>query len=82
MKRKPKRRKRPAAEWTLVRHGKTALFTQNDGGNYVAALQAFHRNDPGRPGQVVIELRGSRLALGHGVAGKIMVETGGGAVSD
>ncbi len=27
----------------------------------------------GRPGQVVLDVRGSRLALGHGVAGKIMV---------
>ena len=29
----------------------------------------------GRPGQVVIDVRGSRLALGHGVAGKIMVNS-------
>jgi len=28
----------------------------------------------GRPGQVVLEVRGSRLALGHGVSGKIMVD--------
>ena len=28
----------------------------------------------GRPGQVVLDVRGSRLALGHGVAGKIMVK--------
>ena len=27
----------------------------------------------GRPGQVVIEVRGSRMALGHGVASKILV---------
>jgi ferrous iron transport protein A len=27
----------------------------------------------GRPGQVVIEVRGSRMALGHGVAQKILV---------
>ena len=27
----------------------------------------------GRPGQVVIDVRGSRLALGHGVSAKIMV---------
>jgi Fe2+ transport system protein FeoA len=27
-----------------------------------------------RPGPVVIDLRGSRLALGHGVAHKIMVK--------
>ena len=27
----------------------------------------------GRPGPVVIDVRGSRLALGHGVAHKIMV---------
>ena len=27
----------------------------------------------GRPGQVVLDVRGSRLALGHGVANKIMV---------
>ncbi len=27
----------------------------------------------GRPGQVVLDVRGSRLALGHGVASKIMV---------
>ena len=27
-----------------------------------------------RPGPVVLDLRGSRLALGHGVAHKIMVE--------
>ena len=31
----------------------------------------------GRPGQVVLDVRGSRLALGHGVAGKIMVSAGG-----
>jgi ferrous iron transport protein A len=28
----------------------------------------------GRPGQVVLNVRGSRLALGHGVSGKIMVD--------
>ena len=28
----------------------------------------------GRPGQVVIDVRGSRLALGHGVSGKIIVD--------
>ena len=28
-----------------------------------------------RPGPVIIELRGSRLVLGHGVAQKIMVTT-------
>lgn len=27
----------------------------------------------GRPGQVVIEVRGSRIALGHGVAAKLLV---------
>jgi ferrous iron transport protein A len=27
----------------------------------------------GRPGQVVLDVRGSRLALGHGVSAKIMV---------
>ena len=27
----------------------------------------------GRPGQVVIEVRGSRMALGHGVAAKVLV---------
>lgn len=27
----------------------------------------------GRPGQVVVEVRGSRMALGHGVAAKILV---------
>lgn len=27
----------------------------------------------GRPGQVLLDVRGSRLALGHGVSGKIMV---------
>jgi Fe2+ transport system protein FeoA len=27
-----------------------------------------------RPGPVVLDLRGSRLALGHGVAHKVMVE--------
>ncbi len=32
----------------------------------------------GRPGPVVIEVRGSRLALGHGVASKIMVRLGRG----
>jgi ferrous iron transport protein A len=31
----------------------------------------------GRPGQVVIDVRGSRLALGYGVSGKIMVELSG-----
>lgn len=31
----------------------------------------------GRPGQVVLNVRGSRLALGHGVSGKIMVDIGG-----
>lgn len=29
----------------------------------------------GRPGQVVLDVRGSRLALGHGIASKIMVRT-------
>ena len=28
----------------------------------------------GRPGQVLLDVRGSRLALGHGVSGKIMVD--------
>ncbi len=28
----------------------------------------------GQPGQIVLEIRGSRLALGHGVAGKIFVK--------
>jgi ferrous iron transport protein A len=32
----------------------------------------------GRPGQVVLDVRGSRLALGHGVANKIMVVAGEG----
>jgi ferrous iron transport protein A len=32
----------------------------------------------GRPGQVVLDVRGSRLALGHGVASKILVVTSGG----
>ena len=27
----------------------------------------------GRPGQVVVEVRGSRMALGHGIAAKILV---------
>jgi Fe2+ transport system protein FeoA len=27
----------------------------------------------GRPGQVVVELRGSRMALGHGITQKIIV---------
>ena len=31
----------------------------------------------GRPGQVVLDVRGSRLALGHGVSGKIMVDLPG-----
>ncbi len=31
----------------------------------------------GRPGQVVLEVRGSRLALGHGVANKITVKIAG-----
>jgi ferrous iron transport protein A len=31
----------------------------------------------GRPGQVVVDVRGSRLALGYGVSGKIMVEPSG-----
>ncbi len=31
----------------------------------------------GRPGPVVLDVRGSRLALGYGVAHKIMVSTGG-----
>jgi len=31
----------------------------------------------GRPGPVVIDVRGSRLALGYGVAHKIMVSAGG-----
>jgi ferrous iron transport protein A len=33
----------------------------------------------GRPGPVVLDVRGSRLALGHGVAHKIMVSAGGSA---
>jgi ferrous iron transport protein A len=32
----------------------------------------------GRPGPVVLDVRGSRLALGYGVANKIMVGAGGG----
>jgi len=32
----------------------------------------------GRRGQVVIDVRGSRLALGQGVANKILVNLGGG----
>ena len=32
----------------------------------------------GKPGPVVLDVRGSRLALGYGVAHKIMVNTGGG----
>ena len=32
----------------------------------------------GRPGPVVLDIRGSRLALGHGVAHRIMVVAGGG----
>jgi len=28
----------------------------------------------GRPGQVLLDVRGSRLALGHGVSGKILVD--------
>ena len=31
----------------------------------------------GRPGQVVLDVRGSRLSLGHGVSGKIMVDIPG-----
>jgi ferrous iron transport protein A len=31
----------------------------------------------GRPGQVVLEVRGSRLALGYGVANKIIVRVAG-----
>jgi len=31
----------------------------------------------GRPGPVVLDVRGSRLALGYGVAHKIMVSAGG-----
>lgn len=31
----------------------------------------------GKPGPVVLDVRGSRLALGYGVAHKIMVITGG-----
>jgi len=31
----------------------------------------------GRPGQVVIEVRGSRLALGRGVASKVMIRAAG-----
>ena len=31
----------------------------------------------GRPGQVVLDVRGSRLALGHGVASKIIVRPAG-----
>ncbi len=36
----------------------------------------------GRPGQVVIEVRGSRLALGRGVAGKIIVRPEGAELVD
>ena len=32
-----------------------------------------------RPGPVILEVRGSRLAIGHGVAAKIMVSTAGSA---
>jgi ferrous iron transport protein A len=32
----------------------------------------------GKPGPVVLDVRGSRLALGYGVANKIMVSIGGG----
>jgi ferrous iron transport protein A len=31
----------------------------------------------GKPGPVVLNVRGSRLALGYGVANKIMVKVGG-----
>lgn len=31
----------------------------------------------GQTGQLLIEVRGSRLALGHGMAGKILVKAGG-----
>ena len=34
----------------------------------------FRVINSGRPGQVVLDVRGSRLALGHGVSGKIMVD--------
>lgn len=36
----------------------------------------------GRPGQVVLEVRGSRLALGHGVANKITVKFAGSEEND
>lgn len=36
----------------------------------------------GRPGQVVIEVRGSRLALGHGVASKITVRAAEAGTND
>jgi len=36
----------------------------------------------GRPGHVVIDVRGSRLALGHGVARKIMVRPVGGGTHE
>ena len=31
----------------------------------------------GKPGPVILDVRGSRLALGYGVAQKIMIKTGG-----
>ena len=37
----------------------------------------FNVISSGRPGQVVLDVRGSRLALGHGVSGKIMVDIPG-----
>ena len=36
----------------------------------------------GRPGPVVLDVRGSRLALGYGVAHKIMVSTSRNRVND
>ena len=36
----------------------------------------------GRPGPVVLDVRGSKLALGQGVAHKIMVSTGGEQTND
>lgn len=36
----------------------------------------------GRPGQVILDVRGSRLALGRGVASKIIVRAGGVGTSE
>lgn len=36
----------------------------------------------GKRGAVVLDVRGSRLALGHGVAHKIMVNTGTAKIND